>query len=348
MLRRCCFGIVLLWLFSFGAAAQEYEPPAAPRSVEQIVPEEAECFSEGLWHVVRACITQFSPALTQASQVCLKAMAAVLLCAMVTTIAGKEPSFSTRLAGVAAVGTILLEPSAAFLELGIETVRSLSEYGKLLLPVMTGALAAQGGGGTAAALYGATVFFDSMLSSAVCTIMVPLLYLFLALAVGFAATCEPILGKFRDLIKWGMQWILKLSLYLFTGFLTVTGVVSGNADAAALKAAKITISGAVPVVGGILADASEAVLVGVGVVRSSIGIYGLLTVSALFLSPFVKMGAQYLMMKLTAGICGSLAKNGGGALVQDFSTAMGLMLAATATQTVLLMISTVCLMKGVG
>lgn len=60
------------------------------------------------------------------------------------------------------------------------------------------------------------------------------------------------------------------------------------------------------------------------------------------------MGAQYLLLKVTGGICSSFLKKGAGALVQDFCAAMGLVLAVTATQTVLLMISTVCLMKGIG
>lgn len=347
-MRPWIFCIFLFGLFSLPVNAVQYTAPDVPEAVEEIVPEEAKSFSEGLWHVVQACVTEFQPALAQAASVCLKVVAVILLLALVTHFSGKKTQSAIRWAGAAAVGITLLEPSSALMELGVETVRSLSEYGKLLLPVMTGALAAQGGSNTAAVLYGATAFFDSILSSAVSSLMIPLLYLFLGLSVVFAATQEEILGKLRDFIRWLMQWVLKITLYLFTGFLTVTGAVSGSADAAALKAAKITISGAVPVVGSILSDASEAVLIGADVMRSTVGVYGLITVLALFLSPFVRIGAQYLLLKITGGICGSIQKKGAGALVQDFSAAMGLVLAVTATQTVLLMISTVCLMKGMG
>lgn len=346
-MRRWFILILTVFAMCIPVKAQKYEAPPAPKSVEHIVPEEADSFAQGLWNVVRACIGEFHPALAQGAGVCLKVLASALLCGMITNFSGKETAGVIRLAGVAAVGTTLLRPSSALMDLGVETVRSLSSYGKLLIPVMTGALAAQGGGGTAAALYAATAFFDSVLSSAVSSLMIPMLYLFLGLSIGYAAVQEPVLGKIKDLIKWLIQWILKIALYLFTGFLTVTGVVSGNADAAALKAAKIAISGAVPVVGGILSDASEAVLVGAGVMRSAIGVYGLITIVALFLSPFVKMGTQYLLMKITGGICASFVKGGASILVQDFCTAMGLILALTATQTVLLLISTVCMMKGV-
>ena len=346
-MRQWLISLVLCVCFCVSVGAVEYELPAPPASVADLVPEEGESFSQGLWNVIKGCVAHFSPSLAQASGVCMRILAVALLCSFIGRFSGKDTHWAVRLASVAAVGTVLLEPSAALMELGITTVRDLSEYGKLLLPVMTGALAAQGGGGTAAALYGMTAFFDSVISSGICSLMIPMLYLFLGLSVGFAATGEMLLGKLRQLLKWMMQWVLKLSLYLFTGFLTVTGVVSGNADAAAMKAAKITISGTVPVIGSILSDASEAVLVGAGVMRSTVGVYGLITLAALFLSPFVKLGAQYRLIKMTGGICSALLKCGSAELVQDFAAAMGIVLAATATQTVLLMISTVCLMKGV-
>lgn len=347
-MKRGLIWILIIHIMCIQVAAQTYEAPPAPKSVEHLLPEEADTFAQGLWNVIRASLAQFHPALAQGAGVCMKVMTAVLLCALVSCFSGREKDGIIRLVGVTAVGTTLLAPSKILLEMGIETVRSLSEYGKLLLPVMTGALAAQGAGGTATALYSATAFFDSLLSSAMSGLMVPMVYLFVGLSIGFAAVQEPILGKMKDFVKWLMHWILKTGLYLFTGFLTVTGVVSGSADAAALKAAKIAISGAVPVVGGILSDASEAVLVGAGVMRSAVGVYGLFTVAALFLSPFVKMGTQYLLMKVTGGICASFDKGGPADLVQDFAAAMGMMLALTATQMVFILVSTVCLMKGVG
>ena len=75
---------------------------------------------------------------------------------------------------------------------------------------------------------------------------------------------------------------MKIVLYAFTGYIGFTGVVSGTTDAMAMKAAKLTISGAVPVVGGILSDASEAVLVSAGIMKNAAGVYGILAVLAIF------------------------------------------------------------------
>ena len=339
--------LLFLAILTVNAGAVEYDIPAAPSSVAQIVPKEAETFGQGLWQVIKACIREVNPALTKAAGVCLQLAAVVLLAGLVSGFVSGYSTKAVQVAAAVAVGTTLLEPSVALIELGVETVQSLSEYGKLLLPVMTSALAAQGGTTSSVGLYAATALFDSFLSTAISSLLLPMIYLFLGLAVGNAALNEPILAKIRDFLKWLMTWILKISLYLFTGFLTVTGVVSGSADAAALKAAKITISGAVPVVGSILSDASEAVLVGVGVLRNAAGVYGLITVIAIFMAPFVQIGCQYILLKATGALCGSIIKNGATGLIHDFSAAMGLIVAMTATQTVLLLVSTVCFMKGV-
>ena len=114
------------------------------------------------------------------------------------------------------------------------------------------------------------------------------------------------------------------------------------------KAAKITISGMVPVVGGILSDASEAVLVGAGVVKSGVGVYGLLAVISVVTVPFLKIGIQYLLLKVTAATVSIFSSKQTTELISDFSTALGMLLAATGTICLMLLISTVCFMKGVG
>jgi len=345
MRKFCCLimAFVLCSLTAYGA-----ELPKAGGETDTFVPEVSDSFLEGFWTVVRYCVRELNPALSEAGTVCVQVMAIVIFGTLFQGISEKGSFRALELASAIAVGCILMRTSASMIHLGEETVRDLSEYGKLLLPVMTGALAAQGGAASSAGLYAVTAFLDSVLSSLLTRLILPALQMYLGLAIANSATGEQTLGKLRDFCKWSMTWVLKTSLYIFTGFLSITGVVSGTTDAAAMKAAKITISGAVPLVGGILADASEAVLVGAGVFRSCAGVYGLLTVSALFLTPFFRIGTQYVLLKLTGAVCSALGPGSASRLVSDFGEAMGLILAVIAVQTVLLIVSTVCFMRGVG
>ena len=124
-------------------------------------------------------------------------------------------------------------------------------------------------------------------------------------------------------------------------------MVSGTTDAAALKVAKMTISGTVPVVGGILSDASEAVLVGAATVKNAAGIYGMFAVLAITLAPFVKIGTHYLLLKGTAALCQAFADKKCGELISDFSAVLGFLLAMTGAGCLILIISTTCFLKGV-
>ena len=145
-----------------------------------------------------------------------------------------------------------------------------------------------------------------------------------------------------------MTWVLKTVLYVYTGYMAVTGVISGTTDAAALKAAKLTISSMIPVVGGILSDASETILISAATVKNAVGIYGLWAIAAIWLGPLVKIGVHYLLLKALAMFSTVFAGKKISGLVDGFSAAMGHILAMTGAVCLMFLVSVVCFMKGVG
>lgn len=324
----------------------QFSAPPTPEVAEKFLPKETESFSDGLFYIIKSAVLQLNPAVAQAAGICLSLIAVILLVAVLENYSGASKQV-VQIVSVVTVATILIRPSNALVTMGIETVQELSEYGKLLLPVMTGALAAQGGTTTSTALYVGTAFFNALLTRILSHLFVPVIYIYTALCVANHAIGDKILEDLKKFAKWLMTWGLKMILYVFTGYIGITGVVSGTADAAAVKAAKLAISGAVPVVGSIISDASETILVGAGIMKSATGITGLLTVLAIWIGPFLKIAVQYLFLKLTVGICSVFGGNREVNFIRDFSGIMGYLLAMTGTMCLMLLISTVCFMKGV-
>ena len=307
---------------------------------------ENQSFSEAVLEILGDALAHFRPDLREAAGACMAVLAAVAALSMLSMLPGKK--IGVQLAGVVLAAMILLEPAHALITLGADTVQELGEYEKLLLPVLTAALAAQGGVGTSAALYAGTAAFNALLSGMVSRLLVPMIYMYLALAVAHAAVGEEMLKKLRDFLKSAAVWWLKTLLYVYTGYITITGVVSGTTDASLLKAAKLTISGAVPVVGGILSDASEAVLVSAAAVKNAAGIYGLLAILSLWIGPFLRIGAHYLMVKAVGAVSSVFGVEGASAVIDAFSAAMGLLLAMTGAVCLMLIISTICFLRGAG
>ena len=345
-MRKVVIFILLVLLIALPVSAEEFIAPEAPEAAQDLMPVETKTFGDGLWKILQNALPVIQPAVAGGCKLCVCVICIVLLTSLLKGVSG-ETSGVLTLAAIVAIGGVLLNTTGSMIRLGTDTVKELSEYGKLLLPVMTGALAAQGGAASSAALYAGTVVFDTVLSGAVAGVLIPLIYIFLALSIAAAAIGQESIKKIGDFVKWLMSWFLKVVLYIFTGYMTVTGVVSGGADATAVKAAKITISGMVPVVGGILSDASEAVVVSAGVVKNAAGVYGLLAVAAIWISPFLQIGVQYLLLKATAAVCGVFDVKACTQLVSGFSAAMGLVLAAVGAVCLLHLISTVCFMRGV-
>lgn len=346
-MSRLILVIVFLFALAVPASASELTAPTVPEAGAAVMPEETASFGEGLAQLLRAALLGIRPDLREASRVSLGVIAAVMLVSILQSFHGSVKAVS-ELAGAAAIAGGLLLSANSLIRLGGETITEISEYGKLLMPVMTAAMAVQGGVSSATALYAGTAVFDAVLSSLIARLLVPMVYLYLALAAANSAVEEDILGRLRDLVKSFVSWSLKTILTVFTTYMAITGVVSGTTDAAALKATKVTISSVVPVVGGILSDASEAVLVSAGLMKNTAGVYGILAVLAVFLNPFLKIGIHYLILKLTAALCALFGAKRMTALVGDFSGAMGLLLAMTGSECLLLLISTVCFLKGVG
>lgn len=346
-MRKVIVLCVMVLSLAVPVQAVEFTAPEAPEEAQRYMPSESSSFGEDLWYVIKEAAGDLQPSIVEAAGICLGIIAVVLLVSILKNYSDTAKKVAD-LTGTLAVGLLLMQPVNALIQLGAATVEQISEYGKLLLPVMTAAMAAQGATATSGALYTATAFFDALLSSAISQLLIPLLYVYLCVSIAYSTVGDGILDSIRKLLKWLMTWGLKIILYVFTGYISITGVVGGATDAALLKAAKITISGAVPVVGGILSDASEAILVSAGVVKNSAGIYGLLAIAAIAVGPFLQIGLQYLMLKLTGGICSSFQSGSIAEVIKDFTGAMGLVLAMTGTVCLLLLISLVCFMKGVG
>ena len=346
-MKKLILILLMLGMLAIPARAEELTAPTAPGAAQELMPPENRSFGEDLLYVLKSAMASLQPEITAGCGICLSVLAVMMLTSMLGGFSGKTKGV-TELVGTLAVACLLLSNANALIADAADTVVDLSEYGKLLLPVMATALATQGGVTGSAAIYTGTAVFDGILCTLISRLLVPMIYIFLALAIGTGAMGEDLLKRLRDFVKWLVSWCLKTVMYIFTGYISITGVVSGTTDQAALKAAKLTISGAVPVVGGILSDASEAVLVSAGVVKNAVGVYGLVAVAAIAMGPFLRIGVQYLLLKLTAAVCGVFGNKRTAELVGDFSTAMGILLAMTGAVCLLLLISMVCFMKGVG
>ena len=196
--------------------------------------------------------------------------------------------------------------------------------------------------------HGATILFSDFLIRLIDTLLIPLCYAFVAANVAWAALGNDGLKRIGGLLKWLITILLSVVLLAFVGYLNLSGVISGGADAATVKAAKFTISNMVPVVGGVISDTAETLLAGASVLRNAAGVFGMLAVIGICVVPFLNLGVHYLMYKWTAALAATVSADGRiTGLIEALGTAFGLILAMTASCAVLLVVAMVSTVSAV-
>lgn len=345
-MRKCIILLCLLSFFLLPVQAMDYTAPEPPQDALELMPPSSGSFASDLVTVVLNAIGTLQPWLTDCLKICVGIFVTVLLVSVAKTIPGGGSNLA-EFAGILSIAALLLQNTRSMIQLASDTILQLSQYGKLLLPVMAMAMASQGQVSTSAGLYAGTAVFNAVLCDGIVKILVPGVYVYLVLSLGSSATEQSMLKSLKETIQNGLTWILKVILFVFTGYMTITGVVSGSTDAVAMKATRLSISGMIPVVGSFLADASEAVIVGAGVMKNAVGIYGMTAILAIFAAPFLKMGILYLLLKITTAFCGIFETKQVSELLKSFTSAMGLLLAMVGSVCVMLLISGVCFLKGV-
>lgn len=346
----CLLLLPLLVLPCLGAELSFPQVDELLQEAESYGVQETDDLGQGIQNILADGLDQLGGLLQNSLQTGLKLLAVVLLCGLAESALldrGGDGLKVVELAGALAVTTLTVSDMTTLIGLGRETIGRMDAFADLLLPTMAVLTAATGGVTGAAVRQGVTVLFSDLLITAIDQLLVPLLYAYVAACCAHAALGNEGLQKLADLIKGTITFLLTTGVLIFVGYLTASGAIAGSADAAAVKAAKMTISRAVPVVGGILSDAAETVLAGAGILRGTVGVVGMLVVLAICLVPFLQLAIHYLTYKGAAALTGTVANSSISKLMDRIGGAFGLILGMTGSCALILLFSLVSAVSAV-
>ncbi len=167
------------------------------------------------------------------------------------------------------------------------------------------------GGMTTATVYQSSIVALCEIAMHIATkILIPLLRMCLAMSIVDAVNPAVSLEGIIQLMQKVITWILGLMMAVFLGMLTVQSLVAVSADRAGTKAVKYVISGAVPIIGGAVSDAYSAVLGSIGVLRSGVGMLGILALCSIFMPALVNLGIYRGLMAISSAVSGLFMADG--------------------------------------
>jgi stage III sporulation protein AE len=227
----------------------------------------------------------------------------------------------------------------ALMGLGRRAVDEIWTFSTLLIPVMTALSAACGSFTGATGRQVATFLFADTLVTLMDKVLLPMVYLYTAACVAASVTDNLGLEEVAKAVKALVTTVLSALLLAFTGYLSLTSAAAAGVDAVTARLTRSLISAMVPVVGGILANATDTVLSGVGVLKGVVGTFGVVAVLGLGMSAFVQLGVQYLMYRMVSVLSQVLSGSRVARLVGNIASAFALVLGMTAASALLVLIS---------
>jgi len=299
---------------------------------------------DGLQKIVDTGSNQASGIFRKAVRSGILLLAVVLLCGMADSVnsdLGSGEMDVVTVAGALAVTAVAVADIHSLIGMGRETIQNMGFFSKVLLPAITAAAAAGGSPGNAVARQLATVLFSDTLLTVIDKLLLPLVYVYIAACTAYTALGNEGLKRIASSLKWVVTTALTAIVLIFVAYLTVSGVIAGAADVVTVKAAKLAVSSAVPVVGGILSDAAETVLAGAGILKNAIGVFGMLVVLAICVVPFLQLGIHYLIYKAASILTATVSQSRVSALIDSIGGAFGLILGMTGSCAMLLLVSMV-------
>ncbi len=323
------------------AAAQPLEelrrqlPQTAQQAVEDTGEGMMEKAAQSLWRQAGQSLRR------HLQDSCRSSLTILAVCALISLGQGfveasglSLPAEALNIAGICAVTALALSGAGSLFSACGQALEQMDALLKTLIPSFVAAMAASGNPISSATASSATVAFAGLLVSLGKNLVFPAVRLTIVLWAAGLAAGGPLLQKAAGFLRWLCMAGFKALLTVFTMYITMSGVMSAGADAAAAKAARVTISGVVPVLGSILSDASDTLLAGARALKNGVGVMGMIGAVAVCLTPFVRCLCFMTVYKGTAALSHSFAGGAVSKMVEAvgeaYSVLLGLLAACCA------------------
>ena len=252
-----------------------------------------------LFSVLFKRVTKMLPAFAQI-------IAIAILCAVSSGaeggVIGKTTAKVIRLACVSLIMLILSSMLFGIVSTSVECISNIKRQVEIVTPILV-TLTILTGGGDAAAIYQPSALF---LSGGAIEIVSSFIFpaTIAVIVLNFTSKINPEISftGVASLIKSVMKWVIGITVTVFGLFITVQSSATSLFNGVFFKVTKYLVGNSVPIVGNFLSAGVDMVVMSGSVVRSSLGLMGIVMLISEIIQPLIMLAAFSLMLKITAAI----------------------------------------------
>lgn len=274
-----------------------------------------------------------------------------VICAVLENLQkGFEKGTTGKIASAVSFLVIIILAINSFtiaVNIGRETIGNMIDFINALIPLMLTLLTAMGGVASSKLFHPAMLAMLGTVGLLIKNLVFPLIFFSAILSILSHINKDFQVSKLAALFKNGALALQGLFLSVFLGFLTVMGIGGSVADGVAIRTAKFATGAFIPIVGGMFTDALEAIFGTSLLLKTALGLVGMVIIFMLCIFPLLKILSLVFVYKLAGAL---IQPMGEGEIVECLNT-MGnalLMVFAAVAVVGLMFFFTVLIIVGTG
>jgi stage III sporulation protein AE len=290
--------------------------------------------------VIKHIFESFTAALRSPLIMLGKITAATMLCVLVRSMSA-EGTVDKVFTLICVLTTVLVISDTVTDSLySVKTsMEQMNSFMMSYIPIFSSVATAGGSAAAGAGYYGVMLIICESAGILADTILVPFLSAVLAVTLVSAINPSLDLGSLAESVKKLVIWLLGIVMTLFTGLLSIQSF-AGAADNLSARAVKFAASSFIPVIGGSVSEAYSAVKGSIGVIRTSVGVIGVIIMSVIVAKPLLTLLAVKLAVWIGATINDIFGVSNSGGLLKSINSVLSIGVSILAAYSIMFVIST--------
>lgn len=232
-----------------------------------------------------------------------KILVIVLISSLLTNIQSSfENASVAELANYIAyilIAILLISSFKQIMDLTTSTIDKMVNFMQIILPLLLTLLTAVSGANTRILFHPMILMTVNLIGILIKLIILPLVFFSFIISIISNLSTRVEFSKLSELGRQVIAFTISAALTIFIGIITIYGLGS-KIDGLTIRTAKFAVDNFIPIVGGFLSDAVEAVVGCSAILKNGIGFIGLLTLLFICILPILRILVLLLVYKLVA------------------------------------------------
>ncbi|MEE0742467.1 MAG: stage III sporulation protein AE [Emergencia sp.] len=228
---------------------------------------------------------------------------------------------ATLICSIVIIGLAMTNFNTIF-QMTQDAVNTITYTMEILLPVLIAILIGMGqvASGTIMSpiLLTAVTIFQAIIKN----IVMPAIFLSAVLGLINCLTEKDYVNQLSKFLRQTALFVTGIIMTLMSGIIAIQGLIAKTSDSLIMGTAKYSLDAFIPIVGGFTSDTIELFLKCMGSIKGVVGVFGILMIVCLILTPIIKILAVSVIYKITALLIEPVATKKLSAGIGDIGTSL--------------------------